>query len=159
MEKRLNFELLTLKMPPLVQLLVVALVMWLVARLLDTGETYSTWQGLLLILFLAAGATIICVAIITLYKMGTTIDPRDPSQTSKLITVGIFSYSRNPNYLGLLLILIAWNIHLYSLYACVGLPLFIWLITKLQIIPEEQQMGAKFGVEYFHYCEKVRRWV
>lgn len=159
MEKRLNLELLTLKIPPLVQLLVVALVMWLAARFLDTGETYSTWQGLLFILLLAAGVTIICVAMITLYKMGTTIDPRDPSQTSTLVSVGIFSYSRNPIYLGLLLILIAWNIHLYSFYACVGLPLFIWLITKLQIIPEEQQMGAKFGVDYFHYCERVRRWI
>ncbi|MBQ0713266.1 MAG: isoprenylcysteine carboxylmethyltransferase family protein [Porticoccus sp.] len=159
MEKRLNVELLTLKVPPLVQMLVVALVMWLAARFLDTGETYSTWQGLFLIIILAAGMTVVVVGVVTLYKMGTTIDPRDPSRASKLVTVGIFSYSRNPIYLGLLVILIAWNIHLYSLYASVGLPLFIWLVTKLQIIPEEQQMGSKFGIDYFDYCEKVRRWL
>ena len=159
MEKRLNLELLKLKVPPLVQMLVVALVMWLAARFLDTGETYSTWQGLLLIIILAAGMAIVAVAVVTLYKMGTTIDPRNPSLASKLVTVGIFNYSRNPIYLGLLVMLIAWNIHLYSLYASVGLPLFIWLITKLQIIPEEQQMSAKFDIDYFHYCEKVRRWV
>ncbi len=156
MEKKFS---LALKVPPLIQLLVVGLVMWLVARFLDTGETYSTWQGLLLILFLAAGLAIICVAIITMYKLDTTIDPRDPSKASKLATVGIFNCSRNPIYLGLFVILVARNIHLYSLYASVGLPLFIWSVTKLQIIPEEQQMGAKFGIDYFSYCEKVRRWL
>ena len=156
MEKKFSFAL---NVPPLVQLLAVGLAMWLVARFLDTGETYSTWLGLLLILFLAAGLIIICAAIIPMYKLGTTIDPRNPSQASKLVTVGIFNCSRNPIYLGLLLILVAWNIHLYSLYATVGLPLFIWSITKFQIIPEEQQMGAKFGIDYFGYCEKVRRWL
>ena len=161
MEKNLNAVLqqLSLRIPPLVQLLIVAAFMWLIARWLDTGETYSTWHGLLFVLFTAAGLITIGVAVFTLYRFGTTIDPRHPSLATKLVSVGIYSYSRNPIYLGLLLLLIAWNIHLNSFYAGVGLPLFVVAMTVLQIIPEEQQMAAKFGIDYFGYCEKVRRWL
>lgn len=150
---------LALKIPPLAVLLLVAVLMGAIARWLDTGETYSTWQGLLLMLFVVAGLTIIGVAVFTLYKMETTVDPRNPGLSTKLVTVGLYNYSRNPMYLGLFLLLLAWNIHLSSFYACVGLPLFIWAITQLQIVPEEQQLGDKFGTDYVDYCAAVRRWL
>lgn len=161
MAKRLKLVIpkLALKIPPLALLLLVAVFMWAIARWLDTGETYSTWQGLLLMLFVAAGLTVISVAVFTLYKLETTVDPRDPGLSTKLVTVGLYNYSRNPMYLGLILLLVAWNIHLSSLYACAGLPLFIWAITQLQIAPEEQQLSAKFGTDYVDYCASVRRWL
>ena len=82
-----------------------------------------------------------------------------PQQTSELVTTGIYRLSRNPMYLGLLLVLTSWGIYLSNFLVLAVLPLFIFYITKFQIIPEERVMREKFGESFQDYKQSVRRWI
>ncbi|TNE79664.1 MAG: isoprenylcysteine carboxylmethyltransferase family protein [Gammaproteobacteria bacterium] len=157
MEKVLNE--LKLKVPPLALFLLTALLMWLLARWLDAHTTFSALWSLVIMLTLGAGLAVIAVSALTLYLGKTTLDPRFPHKTGRLITGGIYAYSRNPTYLGLLLLLLGWNLYLDSLYATPGLLLFFGLVTRLQIVPEEQALEMQFGDSYLGYCQRVRRWL
>ncbi len=157
MEKVLdNLEL---KIPPLAQGLLIAALMWLLARWLGADTSYSAFWSLLVMLVLVAGIALGALSVLTLYMAKTAIDPRYPHKTVRLITQGIYGYSRNPVYLGLLVMLLAWNLYLDSLYATPGLPLFVAMITFLQIIPEERILTRQFGDSYQVYCRTVRRWL
>ncbi|MDH5305282.1 MAG: isoprenylcysteine carboxylmethyltransferase family protein, partial [Gammaproteobacteria bacterium] len=86
-------------------------------------------------------------------------NPLKPETASALVQSGIFGKTRNPMYVGLLLILSGWAVWLESL-SCLGLLLlFVVAITELQIKPEEAAMRKLFGDEYLRYCEKVGRWI
>jgi protein-S-isoprenylcysteine O-methyltransferase Ste14 len=80
------------------------------------------------------------------------------SNANYLVTNGLYKYSWNPMYLGLLVMLIGWDLYLSSLSPLLLLPLFVWILTKQQIIPEEIIMMDKFGQEYEDYQKHVRRW-
>jgi len=82
-----------------------------------------------------------------------------PKSTKGLVTKGLYKYTRNPMYLGLLIILFGYGIWLGSITPFLALPLFYWLITTQQIIPEETILEDKFGVEYLDYKARVRRWL
>lgn len=157
MEK--NLEHLRLKIPPLAHFALAALLMWLLSRWLDAETSYSVLWSLLVILLVVTGLAIIILAGLTLHFGKTTLDPRRPEQTARLITEGVFSFSRNPVYLGLLLVLLGWGLYLNSLYAVPGLPLYWGMVTWLQIIPEERALAARFGESYRQYCIRVRRWL
>ncbi|WP_461482259.1 methyltransferase family protein [Porticoccus sp.] len=157
MEKKLAE--LKLKIPPLLLFALVALLMWLLDRWLDAGTTFSALWGLLVMLVLVAGLALLVLASLTLLLGKTTLDPRRPERAMRLITAGIFAYSRHPIYLGLLLLLLGWNLYLDSLYASPGLPLYVGLVTWLQIIPEERVLAERFGDAYRQYCGRVRRWL
>ena len=72
---------------------------------------------------------------------------------------GVYRYTRNPMYLGFLWVLFAWGIFLGSLVALMGLPIFVWIITQFQILPEEKVLAEKFGQDYQTYLSEVRRWM
>ena len=62
-------------------------------------------------------------------------------------------------YLAMLLALLAYAFYLENLLAFVICGVFIWYISKYQIIPEERMLEKLFGQEYQHYCQQVRRWI
>ncbi|MDR9437787.1 MAG: isoprenylcysteine carboxylmethyltransferase family protein, partial [Thiohalophilus sp.] len=70
-----------------------------------------------------------------------------------------YRYTRNPMYLGFLLMLVAWGLFLGSVFAALLLPLFIIYMNRFQILPEERHMRALFGEAYLHYMSQVRRWL
>ena len=89
----------------------------------------------------------------------TTISPLKPNKTSSLVSNGIYRYTRNPMYLGLLLMLFSAALFLKNFVSFLIIPLFIIFITKNQILPEEEALGNIFGAEYKNYKKKVRRWI
>ncbi|MEQ1526428.1 MAG: isoprenylcysteine carboxylmethyltransferase family protein [Gallionella sp.] len=93
------------------------------------------------------------------FRAKTTFNPMNPNNTSHLVTTGLYRISRNPMYLGLLLMLIGWVMYLGSISPILLLPLFVWLLTKMQIEPEEKILIDKFGQEYQDYQQRVRRWI
>ena len=93
------------------------------------------------------------------YQDKTTIDPRRIEATSALVQNGIFRFSRNPMYLSLAILLIAFALWRGNLWALSVLPLFISYIQIFQILPEERMLTEKFGRDYQDYCARVRRWV
>ena len=105
------------------------------------------------------GLVIILSAIILFKKYQTTITPLNPSNATKLITGGIYKFSRNPMYLGLLLVLLCISIMLNLTGGFFLIPLFILYLNLFQIIPEENAMVDLFKDEFLEYKKKVRRWI
>ena len=105
------------------------------------------------------GLIIILSAIILFKKYQTTITPLNPSNATKLITDGIYKFSRNPMYLGLLLVLVGISIILSLTGGFFFILLFILYINLFQIIPEENAMVDLFKDEFLEYKKNVRRWI
>mgnify|MGYP001440308714 FL=1 len=105
------------------------------------------------------GLIIILSAIIQFKKYKTTITPLSPLNATKLIVHGIYKFSRNPMYLGLLLILSGISIIQNPIGGLLFVPSFILYITHFQIIPEESAMLDLFKDDFSKYKENVRRWI
>ena len=148
-----------LKIPPVAQFLAVAAGMWLVARYVPALSADIPVRRLLVVLFFCASAVVAIPAIAAFRSAGTTVDPRCPEKASRLVIRGVFRYSRNPMYLGLLFLLIAWAIYLSNLLGFACLPLFVLAMNRLQIRPEETAMEKQFGEDYHAYRNSVRRWI
>ena len=87
----------------------------------------------------------------------TSVHPHQES--SCLLTHGVYRISRNPMYLGLLLSLSAWVIWLQNLGGLTLPPLFVLLINRCHIEPEERRLHARFGDAYRAYLKRTRRWL
>ena len=89
--------------------------------------------------------------------MGTAIHPL--ARSSFLVRSGPFRFSRNPIYLGMVLILTGAALALGSATPWLIIPVFIWVIARQVIAGEERKLTAEFGAEYLEYCTRVRRWL
>ncbi|NBV29650.1 isoprenylcysteine carboxylmethyltransferase family protein [bacterium] len=86
-----------------------------------------------------------------------TLSPADP--TKKLVTTGLYKFSRNPMYVGVTLILIGEAIFFQSVVLLIySLSIFI-AFNIFTILVEEPRLRNNFGEEYKKYCDKVRRWI
>ena len=150
---------LDIKIPPAALALVFMIVMWLVSRATPVFELSLEFRLGIGIVLSGAGFIMAFVGVITFRRAGTTIHPTTPHKATALVTGGIYRHTRNPMYLGVLLVLLGWGIFLASLPALFLLPLFVVYMTRFQIMPEERAMTALFGAEYTAYKLKVRRWI
>jgi len=89
----------------------------------------------------------------------TTPNPIHPERVSALVTEGAYRYSRNPMYLGLLILLCGWAVYLGSISPLLFIPLFIFTINNMQIHYEEKILEEKFSMAYRDYKQRVRRWI
>jgi protein-S-isoprenylcysteine O-methyltransferase Ste14 len=105
------------------------------------------------------GLTIIVIGVKTFHKSDTTVNPLNPSEASHLVTHGVFSYTRNPMYLGMVIILLGVSIYNGVYIGIIILPCFIFYITEFQIKPEEEAMEEIFPGDYTDYLKRVRRWL
>ena len=102
---------------------------------------------------------IFSAAVQSFKKHKTTINPLSPDKASSLVNSGIFSYSRNPMYLGMLLILLSVSFKFNISGGLFISFLFKIYITRFQIIPEEKAMAKLFGEEFITYKNQTRRWI
>ena len=152
-------QTLELKIPPVIQVLVIASLMWLLA-ITAPGLGFTLPASALVALVLAAmGVAFALLGVLEFRSAGTTVDPRVPDQTASLVVRGVYRISRNPMYMGFLLVLGAWTIFLSNLASLVLLPAFVVYMNRFQIVPEERYMREKFGEAYRQYEERVRRWI
>ena len=148
---------LDLKVPPVALLLGTASLMGAVAKILPSGQFPApVW---LPIPFAAAGATISALGVAAFRRARTTVNPTKPGKTSSLVHSGIYSLTRNPMYLGFLLLLCAWAILLSNAFALPFLAIFVLYINRFQIQPEERALTATFGAMFTGYAKHVRRWI
>lgn len=152
-------QALELKIPPVVLVVLFALVMWLLAQLVPPVALPSVWGMILAIGFAATGVAVALSGVLAFRRANTTVDPRVPQQSSSLVIRGIYRYSRNPMYVGFLLLLAAWAFYLTNAAALALLPLFVLYMNRFQIAPEERFLLQKFGAEYQAYLTRVRRWL
>jgi protein-S-isoprenylcysteine O-methyltransferase Ste14 len=96
-------------------------------------------------------------AVIAFRRARTTLDPYH--SVSSIVTSGIYGFSRNPIYLGFLLMVIGIPLNNGTYWGVVLAPLFILLCNKLVIEHEEAYLEKKFGGTYTSYTSRVRRWL
>ena len=150
---------LELKVPPPLVTLIIASAMWGASRLdvaLPLPPTVRIGAGLVTG---AAGSAVMFTAFFSFRRAKTTINPMRPQESSKLVSTGIFRRTRNPMYLGMLLLLVAWAVYLSAAWALLGPVLFVAYITRFQILPEEKALSGLFGSSFEAYTAKVRRWL
>ena len=142
--------------PPLVWLVCAAaagLAPYYLPAVLDMAALrWLIWPLLLCAMLLALPA------LMLFSRARTTAHPHHPERSSRLVTGGVYRFSRNPMYLALALLLLAWVLWLGNGVALVWPALFAAYLTRFQIVPEERALAAKFGQEYAQYCRRVRRW-
>ena len=78
---------------------------------------------------------------------------------SELVTTGFYRFSRNPMYLGGIIILLGESILLGSIITFAAPVLFFLAVSMIVIPKEEKDLETKFGEEYLKYKKTVRRWV
>jgi protein-S-isoprenylcysteine O-methyltransferase Ste14 len=145
--------------PPPVVVAIIGVVMWAVDRKLELGKFESALQAPVASVLLIVGLLLMFVAVASFVAAKTTVNPLRPSRASSLVTTGIFRISRNPMYLGDLLVLAALAVWLGNVVNVVLLVLFVSYINRFQIMPEERALTNLFGESYVAYCSRVRRWL
>lgn len=109
------------------------------------------------------GALIVIGAVLNVWadrlfsKADTAVKPFEPS--TSLVLQGPFALTRNPMYLGMLLILVGIAVAFGSVTPWLVVPFFAWHIRQRFIVPEEHKLEAIFGARYIEYKGKVRRWL
>ena len=123
------------------------------------NEFFSYSNNIISLFLLILGLVVFLSAVKSFRKQKTTVNPLEPKQASSLVTSGIFKFSRNPMYLGMLTILLSLSFK-FNLIGGMTISLFFYIfITKFQIIPEEAAMNELFGNEFIDYSKKTRRWI
>lgn len=148
---------LELKVPPVIVFLVSVFLVWLI-NWLSFGFSLGNYSYVAKT-FYCIGALSGFLGMVSFYKMKTTVDPSEPQKASKLVTFGVYRFTRNPMYLGMLIILIGWAIRLGNPLGIIGIVLFIWYMNTYQIKPEERVLEEKFGMDYKNYKLRTRRWI
>jgi protein-S-isoprenylcysteine O-methyltransferase Ste14 len=150
---------LELKIPPPAVAALMAGAMWgisMVAPSIDVSERTRVGTAAMLVL---AGVALSIAGIIAFRLARTTINPMKPEATSSLVRSGIYRFTRNPMYLGLCFLLVAWAIFLACPWALFGPLAFVLYMNRFQIGPEERALSALFGEDYAAYRSTVRRWL
>jgi len=90
-------------------------------------------------------------------KARTTVDPH--GSVSSIVTLGIYRFTRNPIYLGFLLMLIGIPLNSGTYWGIILVPIFMYFMNQLVIKREEAYLEKKFGDVYTSYKSRVRRWL
>jgi protein-S-isoprenylcysteine O-methyltransferase Ste14 len=150
---------LELKIPPPVVALLIAIAMWAASRTGPVIELPLLVRAIAAIAIAVIGGGISLAGDLSFKRAKTTINPMKPEKASSLVTSGIYRFTRNPMYLGLSLVVVAWAAFLSSLWALAGPVAFVLYIGRFQITPEERVLATKFGTAYSDYKARVRRWL
>lgn len=150
---------LELTVPPPVVAAIVATAMWLLTLISPVIVLPPTVRTGLALVSVLVGVGISLTGIIAFRIAKTTVNPHTPEKASSLVTAGIYKFSRNPMYVGVLLVLLGWAIFLSAPLSLVGPLAFYLYIGRFQITPEEQALHALFGSEYSTYKQRVRQWL
>lgn len=151
---------LELRIPPPLVGLSLAAVMWFFAtRLPPILPLPLSLRLPTAIILTLAGAAIGLSGVVSFRRAQTTVNPLKPETSTTLVSTGIYQFTRNPMYLGMLAVLLAWAAYLPSGLALIG-PVVFWLyITRFQILPEEKILHSLFGAAFSEYKQQVRRWL
>lgn len=150
---------LELRLPPVLVTAITAGLMWGIAALTPTLRFDAAGRGAIAIAFFVAGLAVGLAAIVSFHRAATTVNPIQPGSASSLVTSGIYRITRNPMYLGLVLVLLGWATWLGHPFAVVIVPLFMAYMSRFQIQPEERALKAKFGDSFETYARATRRWL
>jgi len=96
-------------------------------------------------------------AFLTMRRLGTTANPKQPSQA--LVTEGPFRISRNPIYVAMTGLYVGMAFLINSAWPLMLLVPLLMVMQWGVILREERYLAGKFGSEYIAYRSRVRRWL
>jgi protein-S-isoprenylcysteine O-methyltransferase Ste14 len=147
-----------LKVPPPVWTLGLLLAAYLIERTFGWGRVIVLRSTPAAILFGAAGIVIAALAVSKFFTAGTEIEPASATN-KKVVAGGPFRFTRNPMYLGLVLMSLGIALYMGTLPFFL-VPLLVFLICDILFIPfEEAKMRRQHGDLYTEYTSRVRRWM
>jgi protein-S-isoprenylcysteine O-methyltransferase Ste14 len=152
----LNFEL---KVPPVVVALGVAALMWLVPAATPGPPVTLLFRVGVAAVFGTCGLIIIVMAAIGFRRARTTVNPLVPGRTTRIVSTGVYRLSRNPMYLGMLLLLVGLATVLWNLFSLGLSALFVLYMNRFQIPAEERMLATLYPLDYGAYKGQVRRWI
>lgn len=150
---------LELKVPPLAVVLIIAAAMWLASICTPFLSLAIPWRLAFAASLAGVGIAFAATGVLAFRRASTTVNPTTPEATSTVVASGIYRFSRNPMYVGMLFILAGWAIFLANMLPPLFLPAFVAYMNRFQIGPEERALSARFGSEYASYLRSVRRWL
>tara|TARA_B110000014_G_C20076282_1_gene561796 strand:+ start:1004 stop:1453 length:450 start_codon:yes stop_codon:yes gene_type:complete len=145
------------KIPPPIIAIVFIVILYILSVWMDSYIFEGQLIFSLFIFILGLGCVL--SASTQFRRINTTVNPLNPESASHLVVDGIFKFTRNPMYLGLCAVILAFGIYVGTWFVFILLPLFVVSINYLQIVPEEIALQKLFGDEYVSYCNSVRRWI
>jgi len=148
-----------LLIPPAVVLMLFAALMWYVALNFPFFTMGVVLHSAIPISMGLLGLFLILISSISFLRRKTTLNPLRPELASTLIKTGIYQYSRNPIYVGFVLILLGWGIFLHNLVSVFCVIVFVLYMNHFQILYEEKSLEQKFGAEFEVYKRSVNRWL
>lgn len=150
---------LELKIPPVVVVAVSASAMLGLSWLFPSATFELPGRRIASLGLALLGIATAMAGVIAFRARKTTVDPRTPDAASTVVVGGIYRLSRNPMYLGFLLVLAGWAVYLSNATAALLLPVFVAYMNAFQIKAEERVLLSKFGPRFAEYMVSVRRWV
>lgn len=107
--------------------------------------------------FFAFGVALLIGGFVTQRRAGTDPIPFNP--TTRIVTHGLYRFTRNPMYIGFALWTFGIAILADSMWMLAAVPIGLVLTDLLIVRREEYYLERKFGDEYLAYKNKVRRWI
>jgi protein-S-isoprenylcysteine O-methyltransferase Ste14/YHS domain-containing protein len=150
---------LELKVPPLAVVVGAAALMWAASRAAPAFGVALPGRATLAAGLAVAGALTSALGVAAFRRARTTVNPMRPELSSALVVSGVYRLTRNPMYLGFLLLLLAWAVLLSNVLALTVVPAFVLYMNRFQIAPEERALSSAFGPEYVAYKARVRPWL
>lgn len=151
-------HVLELKIPPAVLVAFTGALMWLASAATSVTAVVIPGRSVVAATLMLTGVIIAGLGVAAFRRAKTTVNPMKPGSASALVDGGIYRRTRNPMYLGFLVVLVGWAAFLSNIVAFPLLPAFVCYMNRFQIEPEEKALAAVFGQQFVAYRAKVRRW-
>lgn len=148
-----------LKVPPVIVLMTFGLSAWLGSRTLPEWSIDFPGRAWAAGITALGGAAVIMAGVVAFRLSRTTVNPRRPQDASALVTNGVYKLTRNPMYLGMLLLLGAWSAWLSNAATIPWIVLFAAYMNRFQIKPEEAILERLYARSFEVYKSRVRRWI
>jgi len=150
---------LELKVPPLVVLAFIATLMWFASQAAPAAGLQVPARHAIGLGLATVGVGTAVAGVVSFRIAKTSVNPLNPAAASALVTSGVYQLSRNPMYLGALILLIGWAAFLANALGSILVPSFVLYMNRFQIGPEEKALTSLFTPGFTAYCVKVRRWL
>ena len=149
----------TPRIPPLALTFLVGVGARATAHAIPALRLESVHLAVLAAVFGLLGVACSLLGVVSFRRAHTTLNPMKPAAATTLVVSGIYGFTRNPMYLGFLLLLLGEIAWLGNAAALITAPMLMFYLNHLQIAPEEFALRERFGAEFAAYTARVPRWL
>jgi protein-S-isoprenylcysteine O-methyltransferase Ste14 len=145
------------KLPPPAVMLIHLLSALLLGWFFPLPLPFPLWMRIMGLVITLAGLALAGAAVREMLRAGTTLHPNHPA--ARLVTGGVFKYSRNPIYVGYVCAGAGIPMLLGIYWGPLLIPVVIDLFKRIVLEREEARLEQQFGEEYRAYKARVRQWL